>query len=374
MLRILDRYLFLEFTKVLVAILTTLTLVLSSLGFVRMLEQVSVGSINADVVLPLMGFQVLHYLARSMPPAFFLAILVVLGRMYRDSEVTALAACGVGPRRLYQGIVWFLVPMMGLTAWLSLDIQPWAGGRMANIMAAQREQAAELAGLRPGRFNEYSKGELVFYVESIKDQTELRNIFIQNRQHDKLGLITATSGNHQLDPETGDHLLILHDGQRFEGEPGKGQFSIAHFEAYHLRIADNPNQSRVTRGGTPTSALLHSSDVADRAELRERLVFPFSLIGLSLIAVPLSRSLPRQGLYSRMFFAFLVYFTYFNLHAVSVSWMKKQVTPEWLGVWWAQALLIGLAILTLSLDSAWFKRLIRRRSPAAKPEPAASPA
>jgi lipopolysaccharide export system permease protein len=368
---IIDRYLLQELYKTLLAILVVLSLVLSSLGFVQLLEKAATGALNPQVVLPLMGYEVLYYIARSIPPAFFLGVLMVLGRLYRDSEMTALAACGVGTGRIYRAFALSVLPVMPLTAWLALSIQPWAALEMETEIAAQKQDAAELVSLRPGSFNEFHQGELVLYAERIdKQHEEMHNIFIQNRQHHKLGLITADAGRHTYDPHTGDHYLTLHNGRRYEGNPGSAELTIAEFGTYTLRITRTPTEVRDARASRPTSQLYTSSDVQDRAEFWERVSYPVSLLTLMLVAVPLSRSLPRQGLYGRMLLAFLVYFAFLNLHAVSVSWMKKQVTPEWLGIWWVQAVLLALAGLALFLDSHWAKGLRRRlrRLRAAIPE------
>jgi lipopolysaccharide export system permease protein len=358
---ILDRYLLRELFKVLLGVLLVVSLIMSSLGFVRLLENAALGDLNPDAVLPLMGYQILHYLARTVPAALFLSILAVLGRMYRDNEMTALAACGFGTARIYRAFGYALLPVAGLTLWLAVWVQPWAAGRMEEVVAAQRQRAAELAGLQPGRFNEFSEGELVFYVERIdREQEQMHNIFVQDRQHGKLGLVVAERGRHMLDPVTGDHLLILEQGRRFEGLPGAGQFTAAAFQRYTLRVAEGASAARDRRSAKPSGALLQSDDVRDQAELWERFSYPFSLITLTLIAIPLSRSLPRQGLYGRLFLAFLVYFAFLNLHAVSVSWMKKGITPAWLGIWWVQAVLLLLAITALTLDSRGARRLSRR--------------
>jgi lipopolysaccharide export system permease protein len=358
---IIDRYLLSELFKVLLSILLVLSLILISLGFVKLLEKVAVGDMNPEVVFPLMGYQILRFLARSIPAAFFLSILMVLGRMYRDSEMTALSACGIGTRRIFGAFGLALIPLVAVTAWLAVWVQPWAAGQMEKIVAQQKQEAAELVGLQPGRFNEYSRGELVFYVEELdRDKEQMHNVFIQNRQHGKLGLISAGSGHHTYDEKSGDHFLTLLNGRRYEGDPGAADFVVSEFGAYTLRIAESAASGRDVRAARPSAQLYQSEDIHDRTEFWERVSFPFSLITLTLIAIPLSRSLPRQGLYGRMFFAFLVYFAFLNLHAVSVSWMKKQVTPEWLGIWWVQVVLLLLAGIALALDSGWLRRLRRR--------------
>ncbi len=360
MTSVIDRYLMRELFKVVFAILIVLSLIISSLGFVKLLEKVALGDMNPEVVVPLIGFQVLRYLARLIPAAFFLAILVVLGRMYRDSEMTALAACGVGAGRIYRAFGYALIPMFALTTWLSLGLQPWAAGEIELIVMEQKQNAAELVGLQPGRFNEYSSGDLVFYVETIdRERSEMHNIFIQNREHRGLGLITAASGHHTYDPKSGDHFLTLKDGRRYEGHPGSADYVIAEFVSYTLRIAESAVLKQNERDARPSDELYRSPDLADRAELWGRVSYPVSLITLALIAIPLSRSTPRQGMYGRMFFAFLVYFVFFNLQVVSISWMQKEVTPEWLGIWWVQGVLLLLAGFALALDSRWMRRLRR---------------
>ena len=71
-MRTIDQYLLRELFKVLFSTLLVLSLILSSLGFVKLLEKVALGDMNPDVVLPVIGFQIIQYLGRSIPPAFFL--------------------------------------------------------------------------------------------------------------------------------------------------------------------------------------------------------------------------------------------------------------------------------------------------------------
>lgn len=362
MINSIDRYILRELSKTLLAVLSILALTLASMGFVHLLDKVAFGEINFDVVLPLIGLKITSYMARSLPAALFFSILTVLGRMYRDGEVTALATCGVGTLHIYRGFFYALLPLAAGTAWLALSVQPWAEARSQIIISEQQEMAAELVGLQPGRFSEYSHGELVFYFESLdRDRSEMHNIFIQNRENRKIGIVTAAMGRHSYDPITGDHFLTLSEGRRYEGKPGSPEFVIAEFGSYTLRVTESTTQRRgLHTAAKPSSVLLASDDARDAAELRERISYPLSLFTLTLIAVPLSRALPRQGVYGRLFIAFLVYFSYLNLHTVSVDWMKNEVTPGWLSIWWVQGMLLLMAVAIGTIDSRWVRRLRRR--------------
>ncbi|KOR30640.1 hypothetical protein TI04_04795 [Achromatium sp. WMS2] len=358
-----DRYLLTELLKSLFAILIILGLIIGTVGLLQLLEKATISHLNPKVVLPLMGFYVLRFLARTVPPAFFVAILMVLGRMYQDYEITALASCGVSMAKLYRSISKSLIITIPLTAWLALIVQPWAAGEMETIIIAQKQAAADLIGIKSGTFNEYMQGNLVFYVEDIDGRTEaMRNIFIQHRHNDILGLVTASHGQHTYDSKTRNHFVTLTKGRRYEGNPGTANFTIAEFDSYTLRIAESPQKQSDVRAARHSWQLYNSSDIKDRTEFWERLSYPLSMITLMLVAIPLSRSLPRQGIYGRLVVAFLVYFMFLNMHSVAVSWMKKQVTPEWLGMWWVQAVLLCIVGLILVYDSYWFKRLRRKIS------------
>lgn len=359
-IRVIDRYLLGEAVRAFAAIVVTFLLVMVTLLFLRMFETVALGQLNPDLVLRLVGFQALRYLPRLLPPAFFFAVLFVLIRMHRDSEMIAFAAGGIGPRRIYRAVLFPTLPLALLAAWFSLEVAPGAAASSYQILAEQKQKGAELAGLREGRFNEYSKGDLVVYVESIEDDRSMKNLFIQHRQHDRLELATAASGHYRFDGETGDHYVTLLDGYRYQGMPGQADYAIARFDRYTLRVArEEPRTVRKSAGLTTAELLRSPGDRSLRVELEDRFSYPLSVITLALIAIPLSRSLPRQGMYGRLIAAFLVYVTFLNLHSLAQNWLETGVTPPWLGMWWFQGVMLLIGALVLLPDTHAAQRFKR---------------
>jgi lipopolysaccharide export system permease protein len=349
---LLDRHLLAETGKLLTAILLVISLILLSVMFMRFLQAVTLGDLNANAVLELAGLQVIRYLGRILPPAYFITIILVLGRMYRDSEMVALAACGTGMPRIYRAFLITSLPLMLLTGLLSLYLQPWSARQIDAIWHQQKQNINELAGLGAGRFNEYSQGDLVFYLESSNEQASMQNIFVQHRQHGDLGIVVARSGMQELDPITGDRILHLNRGHRYEGNPGDGAYTLAEFERFSYRIfnqQDGPETLR--RSGTPSSVLYRSGDLKDRAELQYRLSYPVSVFTLAILAIPLSRAAPRVQVYGRLFMAFLAYFFFLNLQTVSRSWMEDGSIPEWVGPWWVHLVTLLLAAAIITFDS-----------------------
>jgi lipopolysaccharide export system permease protein len=107
--------------------------------------------------------------------------------------------------------------------------------------------------------------------------------------------------------------------------------------------------------------LWQSTSLADSAEFQWRISTPFSALLLALLAIPLSRSRPREGRYARILGALIIYAVYFNLVDVSRTWVE-QGTARF--IWWAPGL---LATFVLALYIPWKKIMLpvsRLREPA----------
>jgi lipopolysaccharide export system permease protein len=361
MISVLDRYLLREVLKTLLAFMLVLVLVILATSFIRYLQKVAAGDVAAHIILQLVGLEMLRNLSMLVPPAFFFAILFTLARMHQDSEIVALEACGVGPWRMFRSVLVAAVPVALLVAWLAMSVLPWGNQMLHVVKQAAQGAAAELALIEAGRFNEYSRGDLVFYLETLDTETKtMTNIFVQDRSHGKLGLVSAASGHTEVDPGTGDTYLILLNGTRYEGEVGSGEYRIGSFQEYGVRLAQaetSPVAAR--RKELSTRELMTSTSIKDLAEAQYRLAQPLTVLAFALLSIPLSRSRPRQRVLVRMILAFFVYFVFLNLSGVSQNLMEDGVTPAALGMWWVPVLMSLVAGVLMFADTS-AGRFLRR--------------
>lgn len=362
MLPIIDRYLLQEIFKSLLAIIVVLLLIFMGSTFIKLLQQVSVGDLNATLLFQMLGLEMFRFLARLVPPAFFFAVLYAVGRMYRDSEITAMEACGIGGSRLFRAILIATLPVVLLVSWLSMGVAPWSARIIDQLLSDQHGQASELAGVSAGRFNEYSQGDLIFYVESINDEEHrMQNLFVQHRRADELGLITAKAGYQKLDEESGDRFLVLEKGYRYQGVPGAADYRVSEFDVYALRIKEaTPALVKRPWKGLSNGMLLASENIRDKTEFQVRLSQVLALIVVALLALPLSRSTPRQGPFGRLVLAFVIYTLYLSMQGASEKWMAVGVTPAWLGMWWVHLAMASFALLLFVPDSVIYRRWRRR--------------
>ena len=344
---IIDRYLIKELYKTFVPVVVVLVLIIFANNFVWALRKIVGGYFHSDALWQLMSLELLQMLGFLIPPAFFFAVLISLGRMYRDSEVIAMQASGIGPYSIYRSYFYGAVPVAILTALLVMFALPWAKYSMAQMAANQSRENVSIAQIETGRFQELQKGDTVFFAESRGEKTgDIKDIFIQNIRNGQLGIITAEEGYQYLDDKTGDHFLILKNGYRYTGAPGQNNYTSSKFYEYGIRIRRiEQKQAKFRSKDMPMSELWGSENIDHRTEFQFRLSIPLALFALTFLAVPLSRSLPRQGIYGRLFMAFVVYFSFMNLHKLAEKWMEDGYTPVWMGMWWLPALALLMAVL-----------------------------
>jgi lipopolysaccharide export system permease protein len=344
MISIIDRYILREVIKSYLAILTVLLLIFTSNSFIKILQRAVSGTISNDVLFQLVALKSVDILGAVIPPAFFFAVLYAIGRMYRDSEMTALASCGFGFRRVFRSISFAALPVALFVALLTMVGMPWAEQSSAQIYERQKKEA-EMGSAVAGRFNEFKSGKVLFFAEEMSsDKTQLKNVFVQNRQHGELGLVTAAQGYQYVDEETGDRFMVLQGAHRYVGNPGETEYSVGKMEEFGMRIAKKEQDAVVTeRRALSTSFLMDSESRAHKSELQNRFLLPLSVFVFSLAGVILSRSLPREGTHGRIILSILFYTFFLNLQALSHTWMRDGVTPYWMGRWWV--FLVALSLI-----------------------------
>ncbi|MGA7800743.1 MAG: LPS export ABC transporter permease LptF [Gammaproteobacteria bacterium] len=348
MVRIVDRYLLKEVVVNWLA--TTLLLWLIVLGnrLANYLAQAAAGDIPGYAVFTLLGLKSVTYLDALLPFSLYLGVLLALGRLYKDSEMAALAACGVGPAQLYRPLLLLGVSVTVALSWLSLVVVPHANAAAYRIEASAK-QSTSLALVAPGRFQEARGGDLIYYVEKVShDRRQMTDIFAEDRQDGRLGIISAARGYQRIDPKTGDRYLVLEDGYRYEGFPGDPGYRVMRFQSQGMLIEPAQPVVRMDLDALPTAQLWHGTLPTEIAELQWRLSIPLAALVLIVLAVPLSRTTPRQGRYGRLFAAVLVFIIYYNLLGSARVWVQHGNLPPAIGMWWVHGLALAVAGVLLS--------------------------
>lgn len=364
---IIERYLFRELAGTLFAVTAVLFLIFVSSWFARLLGQVAAGSVQADVIFLLLGLKSVDALMILLPLAFYLAVLLAFGRLYKDSEMTAMLACGVSLTRVTRLVFWVGSGFALVVALVSLYFGPWARAERFQLQD-QMSVTTGLETVAAGQFRELGGGDVVFYAERLsQDGRSMENVFIQGVRKGNLNLVVAERGRRISD--SGGRYLLLENGHRYEGIPGQADFRIIQFVRHKVLLQESEAVLQVDEtAAIPTWTLWQSGKRHEVAELQWRISMPVSAVLLALLAVFLSRTNPRQGRYAKFFLGILVYVIYSNLLGVAKTWVERGKVEPWLGMWWVHLLLL-LVVLVLMVQHAGGLRLLLRR---AQPWPGAA--
>ena len=357
---ILTRYVLRETLQTWFVVTLVLLLILLTYQFAQVLGDAAGAKVPKSAILRVLTLTFVQFLAILTPIGLFLSILMALGRLYRDSEMAAFMACGVGPAGLYRPLALVAAMLTLLVGWLALVVSPAATRDILSIVE-EAKQRADLSLIEAGNFLPFGRDGAVIYAEQVKPDGSLRNVFLQRRKQGVVEVVVAVRAAQSESDTPGFRLLRFSDGRRYEGTPGSGRFNIVSFAEYgvpfEIPVAAAVPQDPAAR---PLRDLLGSDDPVNRAELQWRLSAPLNLLVLTLLAVPLSRANPRQGRYSGLFAGVLVYVLYINLLAASKIWLERGDIPAIAGLWWVHGLFSAIALLMLARQQGWLARLRRR--------------
>ena len=348
-LSVIDRYLLREFILNLLAVTSVLWLIFVATRFARYLAQAAVGNLPGDVIFTLLGYSSLGALSLLLPIAAFLAVMLALGRMSSDNELTVIAACGIPASRVMRNVGIFSGSIALIVAILSLLIVPNVlSGRYE--LEQQAKLTADTSGLVAGSFKESRDGKWTFYSQGLNENKDgMENVFIEIHREGRPLIFRASHGHFEIDSETGNKYLVLEDGFRYEGQAGELDFTIAEYASHSILIEKGEQKkARERHKALPTKKLWQRGQSKDLAELQWRTSSSIMTVVLCLIAISLANAGPRKGRYAGFFPAILVYIIYSNLLGVTRAWVTKGVVAPWFGAIWVHLLMISVLLLVIN--------------------------
>jgi lipopolysaccharide export system permease protein len=338
---------------VLVTIVIT-TLVIRILGFAAN------GAVNPEDAIVLIALATISYLAVLLTVSLFIAVLIVLVRWYKDSEMIVWFASGLSIVSLIGPILRFATPLIAIIALLAVFAWPWAN-RETTLISQRFQQRDDVSMVTAGQFRESAKAARVFFIEELDvNNREIKNIFIADSRNQRLSIAVAETGFIENSP-TGEKNVILRNGRRYDGLPTQPDFRILEFDEYETKIrnkefVDPPARDRERN----IQELLQERSPSNLAELLWRLGLPLMALGLVFIAIPLAYVNPRLGNYTAMFYAILIYLIYSNLLNLAQSSVAQSRLDFLVAIWpiHAIALLIAFFLIRNRINPSlkWWQR------------------
>jgi lipopolysaccharide export system permease protein len=255
--------------------------------------------------------------------SMFVAIVVALGRMYRDSEMVIWFASGVGIARFIRPVMRTSSPVLLVVALLLLVVWPWSNRNYIELRD-RYQQRSDLSRVAPGVFQTSSNGQRVFFIErESADGINARNVFILTRQEHGESVTSARAG--RLEADGNDRYLVLERGQRNDTDTASGERSVSRFESYRVLASERAAQAAEAQPpkAMNTLDLIGRPSPANEAELTWRFGLLLGAANLLPLGIGLAASNPRRASNWNLLFALLAFVVYYNLINLTQAWVAS---------------------------------------------------
>ncbi|WP_444994420.1 LPS export ABC transporter permease LptF [Aliikangiella sp. IMCC44359] len=339
-----------------------LILIFISTRFIKYIQLAVDGSISSGAVFSLLGLQIPAVAGFLIPLSFFIAILLTFGRMYSENEMVVIQSSGVNEIQLARNIFPIALVLSILAGFLSFAVTPWSSFQTKSLLAKEKAEA-RLGAFSPGRFQENSSKSGVVYAQLKDDKGTIKGIFAVSESHDNpqkkseadikniqiqvaesAQLIEGDSNDKSNFNQNAETFLVMQNGATYYFDPVLKQWQVTKYSDYFMRIKNSEAENlKLKTKSLSTVKLLENLQPAEWAELHWRLSAPLSILILCFLAIPLARTEPRKGKFSRLFPAIMIYLVYALLMMNGRRLIEDEKIPVELGYWWIHLAAAALA-------------------------------
>jgi len=341
-------------------------LITMSSRFAKYLAEATTGKISVEILFSLIGYRLPGFLELILPLGFFIAILLAYGRLYIESEMVVLSACGMSQQKLISITLVSALLVAVIVASFSFWLSP-LGARQTEIMLEEQRHRSEFDSLQEGRFQSLGTGQAMAYVGNVSNNRKtLNHVFVAQNlgagSGEGVAVIVAESGAQQLHPEYGQRYLVLKNGYRYEGVPGQSDYQVMQFGTYGAYLTPADSSAALTNevDAKTTSELLAAGDLESKVAMQWRVSMPLLVLVVALLAVPLSRTNPRSGRYLKLLPSILLYLFYLGALIGLRGLMDAGKWPLFPGLWPAHIFFFGLALLLINWHNMYLWRQRKR--------------
>ena len=337
-----------------------LTIVVTT-TLIRTLGRAASGKADSELVLPLIALSTVNFLSLVISLTAFISVLMVLSRLWRDSEMVVWLSSGKSLLSFVRPAWSFVWPLALAVATISLVVSPWAR-QQSEELRQQFDTREDSRRIAPGQFRESNLGTRTFFVENPSEEsTELGMVFVVTREADgRESVLLAASGRFESD-SSGEPWVFIRDGVRTDLQPPSGDAALVvlttTFEGYRLRTDVTPRKKGVDSPvrALQLNALLATLSPQAMGELAYRIGLPVMCLLFGFLAIPMSFFNPRAGQSFNLLIACVTVMVANNVLVLTQGLIAQEHLSFWLG-WWLPHL--GLFFLLVFLF--WFRLGLRR--------------
>ncbi|MEB3284071.1 MAG: LptF/LptG family permease [Candidatus Sericytochromatia bacterium] len=337
---LIDRYIVLELVKpFLLGVLGFVVIMLANTLYLYA-ELIVHSGVSVEVVAQLLAYNLPAIIVVTFPVAYLFSTLLAIGRLSKDSEVTAMRSVGVSFRRI-------LLPLLAVSLlvsygafWINDEVVPWANRKTVDLV---REMVLHQGRpvIKENIFFKGAKENRYFYVRQVdRRSNHMYDVFI-------------------FDKRTGGQTVTIASEARWVGDSWNlKQGVVSHYDEWgalareeafgemSVRVALNPDAffaagerspqekssdelaaeiETLRGGGTDTKAM--------EVDYHMKFSLPLATFFSAMLAAPLGAQFSRMGGYIGVVFSIILVFIYYVVMSVARSMGNNGVLDPITGAW-----------------------------------------
>ena len=296
------------------------------------------------------------FLVFTIPVAFLISILIGLGRLSGDNEITIFKASGISLYQLMAPIAFASLITFIMTAFIAFSLVPHSNSATRDLLFNIAKQKASI-GIKEKIFNDDFRG-LVLYADRIPVHGNFMEgvLVSDNRLGKEVNTIIARRGYLVSEPESLTVTLRLENGSTHSVDKNLRNYKKMDFSTYDinldLRTAISKEKKKTKASKEMTvwelADKIKSKDLKKSAirelviELNKKLSIPLSCIVFGILGIPLGIRESRSGKSRGFVVGLLVVLIYYMLLLCGEALGETGKLSPIIGVW-APNLIFGAA-------------------------------
>ena len=359
---ILSRYLIRLYLPLFAVSMGLFIFVLVMHNFIRLLTIATMKGIPLWWIAKCFALLTPYFFSLAIPTAFLIALLLSLGQLAEDGEMTALRASGFSFRQILWPLGAFGLLLCALLFFLNHQVSPKGLKEFKNTRAKSFSQISRL-DLEPNVFMEM--GDFKLYARRVdKEKRRINGVYLFRYQGFAMSLrVSAEEGSYALEKGSGISMALTNGDIYIPNLEDPSRLTLAQFETYRIYIpaqaqADwqrNPGVREIdsltllktlrrlgagtaARGGmnpqAPDGAAFSPKDLAGfRTEISTRTALALSPLVFFLLGAPLGIRLEKRSRPMGFALSLLMIFFYYGFLVYGVGFGNRHPAWSWIAPW-----------------------------------------
>ncbi len=347
-MRRLDRYIVSEILPPLGLGFTVYTFILLLQFLFKSADLMIRRGIPGSVVGKMLAFSLPNIVVLTIPMALLFGILVTIGRLSSDSELTAMRAGGVSLFQLYRPILIVSVLCTLVTGWLMLQILPWGNSSLQRLRLEILAHGVSQQ-IQPRTFYEEWQGKVVYIFEVPEGEDRWHGVFLAESIPGDVNEVTVAEwGEIRIDPN-GERLVLRLENAVTHKVSGPGRYEISRHRSLETLLEEqftSNRRAKIQASKGPRSltlkALLARANDPDlhstqrnlaKVEIHKKFAIPAACIVFGLLALPFGFNNQRGGKSSGFALSIGVIFLYNVLLSNGEEAARVGKLAPWFAMW-----------------------------------------